>query len=257
MDDLKVIGFIPDCHIPHEDQDAYNLMLNVLTHLDAQLGIDMICLLGDYVDVYGLSFHEKDPTKGLLHELYDEEILATNARLSELDNLFPNALKIYIEGNHEVRLTRFIKRFAPALVNRIALKTELQLDKRKNWRWIPYDSRQSVQIYDSPLYARHAPVAGGGITNNARKGGESFIHGHIHHLAFDYVVNKLSGVKNYAIAGGFLGDLDSDVFDYVKDRPDWDLGFVIGYVKKDWFDFQTVRIDEKEKTCIFDGRRFS
>ena len=114
-------------------------MIKVFKYIEKTYKLDGVCILGDYIDMYGLSFYEKDPSFGDIAELYDREIDAGNYRLDELDHLFPNAKKWYIEGNHEFRFKKYMQKFAGALRNRLSVVSELKLNERSKWSWIPYN----------------------------------------------------------------------------------------------------------------------
>lgn len=251
----KIAAFIPDCHIPFEDQKAYELMLKVLYYINETYKLDNITILGDFLDIYGLSFYEKDPSFGDLAELYDREISCGNIRLDQLDEYFPETKKIYIEGNHEYRFKKYMNANAGALRNRLSIVSELNIDKRINWQWVAYDKLQKVQILDSPLYARHEPFGSSQPKTQAQKSGDSFIYGHTHQVGEGTYMTKLTGREVIAINSGCLIDFKSKVFDYVKDRPDWSHAFTIAWCNKKDFYHQVVRIN-RDYTCMFDGKVF-
>ncbi len=248
---IKTALIIPDCHIPFEDVRAYDLMLNVSRSLPR---IDEIVILGDYLDMYGVSRFGKDPSLGDLAELYDREIERGNDRLDELDHHFPNAKKIFIEGNHEFRLKAFMSQDGGPLRNRLSVKGELGIDDRPNWHWIDYTKHQSYRVLNSDLWARHEPFGSSHPGTQALKSGDSFIYGHTHQVAQGQFICKMSGREIIAINGGWLGEFKHKVFDYVKDRPSWSLAFTIVHVDNDKWDFQVVKI-QPDYSCLYNGKR--
>lgn len=251
----KIAGFIPDTHIPFEDQRAYSLMLKVFKYIHRKYGLACITLLGDYIDLYGLSFYEKDPSFGDLADLYDREIECANKRLDELDSLFPESKKLYIEGNHEFRFKKYFKLNGGPLRRRLTVPKELKLGERPKWTWVPYHKHQAVQILGSPLWARHEPFGTAQPMKQAEKSGDSFIYGHTHQIGEGHYTTKLTGREVSAINSGCLIDFGAKCFDYVKDRPSWRHAFTVAWVSKKDFHHQVVRIT-KDYACIFDGKRF-
>ena len=252
---LRPWVFIPDCHHPFCDVKAYRLLIKVMVYIENTYGLRGLCILGDFLDLYGLSFWEKDDSLGSLSELYDREMAVGNTCLDEFDTLFPKAQKIFIEGNHEFRLKKYINKYAGALRNRLSVVTELNLDKRSKWTWVPYTKLQKVQIDGSPLYARHEPFGSSQPKTQAAKSGDSFIYGHTHQVGEGHYITKLTGRDVVAINAGSLIDMKAKVFDYVKNRPDWKHAFVVAWVNKETFHVQIIRIN-KDYTCMFDGKLF-
>ena len=104
----KTALVIPDCHIPYHDERAYNLMIQVAQDLGH---IDEIVILGDYADFYAINSHGKDPD---IQHLLEDEVYEVIEKLKQLNKLFPTAKKVFICGNHEYRLDRYIKNRCPA-----------------------------------------------------------------------------------------------------------------------------------------------
>lgn len=245
MGDVKRALIVPDCHIPFEDKRAYEIMLNVAKDVDP----DEIVILGDYADIYGVNSHGKDPE--IKEELRDE-VMQVCMRLRELKDLFPRSRKIYIEGNHEYRLARFIKNKAPELFGCIKVEDILHLDKY-GFEFIPYGPNQQYNVLGSKLIARHEPLSGGlhcahGTVSKAMK---SVIFGHTHRIQESQIVT-LDGDNYRGISSGWLGDKDHPVMGYVKNHHQWALGFSIVTVLPDgtWFNQLIHIIDYK---CVFDG----
>lgn len=241
--------------MPFEDLKAFELVIKVIIYAEKKYGVSLFGLLGDFLDLYGLSLYDKDDSFGDLAELYDREIDCANARLDEFDYLMPNAKKVYIEGNHEFRLIKYLKKFAGPLKNRISIPGELKLNQRPKWTWVKYDKNQKYQIFNTDLYIRHEPFGSAQPKGQAIKAGDSFIYGHTHQIGEGHYVSKLSGKEIIAINSGALINFDARVFDYVKDRPDWKHAFTIVWIKGKKWHHQIIRISP-EYTCIFDGKVF-
>ena len=247
---IKNALIIPDCHIPFEDKRAYALMLKVAT----KLNIHEVVILGDFLDMYGLSRFDKDPAMGDMAALYDLEIQRGRERIEQLELKFPRAKLVFIEGNHEFRLAAYMKQGGGTLRNRISIPKELCLDKR-DWTWVPYDHKQRYQILKSDMWARHEPFGSAQPSTQAQKAGDSFIYGHTHRVQQGEYVTKLSGRHIIAINGGWLGDPKQKVFGYVKSLPTWSWGFTIVSTEGKKFDYQIIKI-QPDYTCIYNGKAY-
>jgi UDP-2,3-diacylglucosamine pyrophosphatase LpxH len=246
--DLSLV--IPDTHRPFHDKRAYALMIQVGESLKESL--KEICILGDYADFYIVSSHGKDPR---LDQLMTEEVNSVNEGLDELDKKFPDVKKIFIEGNHENRLERFIFDRCPELFGVTDLNYLLKFNQRPNWKVIPYDPSQSYKILGSKLRARHEPLAPTPKAS-AKESMCSIVHGHGHRIEEAYAVG-LDGTNHVCFSPGWLGDKRKLAFKYVKKHHQWQLGFAIVWVdtKTRYFYHQKIHILDNY-TCIVNGKKF-
>lgn len=238
---VKTALVIPDCHIPFES-DLYDVMLKIARLVP----LSEIVLLGDYIDLYGLSFYDKHPDLGDVADLFERELECTNVRLDELDELAVTqrkrgadpVRKIYLEGNHEYRMVKFLDKNAQALRKRVKLRNELGLHQRPKWKWVPFTKTQIYNVLNCGLLARHCPPVGGTARNVAKQSGASVIYGHTHQYEIGTFVHKLTGDVHYAINAGWLGNGEERVFDYVQNRPNWStaFGFVHAVGKQWWWE---------------------
>lgn len=250
---IKTALIIPDCHIPYEDKKAYALMLKAALDLKPE----EIVILGDYADFYGVNSHGRHPS--LMHTLL-EEVERVIMRLDELDKLFPDSKKIFLEGNHEYRLERYIQNMAPGLFGVTDTQSILKIDNRPNWQFVPYGPRQMHSVLGSHLRARHEP-AGSSAKATASKALCSLVYGHIHRLEESHAVG-LDGTNHVAFSVGWLGDKNLDkVFGYVKNHHQWQLGFGIVRVDTDTriFYHQKIHILNigRKYSCVVDGKYYS
>jgi hypothetical protein len=226
---------VPDTHIPFEDQRAFELMLQICRSLK----IRIIIILGDFIDCYGLSFYDKDPSFGDLADLWEREIDCARKRIDQLERLGAG-LHVYLEGNHENRLDRTTFKAIPSLRRRLSVPTELNL---ANWRWIPFDGLQNYQIPGTDIYCRHCPPAGGGIDNVAKQAGASILFGHDHSVRESDFVSKISHKRITAAGCGWLGDEAQPVFKYPQRKPNWGLAFRL---VDEYGGIHLIRINKKD-----------
>jgi hypothetical protein len=246
---LKKALIVPDCHRPFHSRKAYNLMLEVASFH----GIDEIVILGDYADFWTVSFHEqsKDPR---LPKLLMEEVESVNLGLDELDRLFPQANKVFLEGNHEYRLERYVQAKAPALFGVTECTNLFQIPLRKKWRYRSYGKGQPYRVLGTSLLAKHTPLASSPMTG-LRKAAQSYCYGHNHRIEECHVVG-LDGASHVAFSPGWLGDERLKAFGYMVDQPNWQLGFAIVYSSSPKeFHHEIVKI-KSGYTCVSAGRLF-
>jgi len=250
MDGLIKVGIIPDSHRPWHSRRAMALCLEVF----AFAGVDQIYLLGDYADFYCIHQHGvKDPR---LPGLLEREVEDVNQGLDELDKFFPDAIKTYIQGNHEYRLERIVMNNVPQLFGYIDIQDLLKIRTRPNWRFVSYGPQQKVQVAKSKLWARHEPL-GSSAKATASKALCSLVYGHIHRIEESQIVG-MDGKSHVSFSVGWLGDKRQEkVFGYVKQHHQWQQGFGIVYVDPvtKFFYHQKVQILDNN-TCVFNGHRF-
>ena len=118
------VFFFPDIHFPFEDK----LFLAYLMAKCSEMNPTTIVIIGDLLDCYSISNFDKDPGR---KETLNDERNAALKWLSELRAAHPQAEIIFIEGNHEERIARNIKRYLPGLHDLPELSTGslLKLDK--------------------------------------------------------------------------------------------------------------------------------
>jgi hypothetical protein len=212
---------IPDCHIPYHDQRAYELMLKVAKDIK---DLKEIVILGDYADFYAVNAHGKHPK---FSDVLIDEVSQVRKELERLSTMFPKARKVFVCGNHEYRLERYVYNNAPDLFGIIDTPTILQLDKL-GWEFVPYNSNQKHAVMDGKLYARHEPLGGGmhAAASTVDKCGCSMIFGHIHRIQ-QYRKVFITGEDHMAASVGWLGDKNHPVMGYLKTHAQWQLGFGI------------------------------
>lgn len=121
ISNAKNVLILCDTHFPFHDKKA------IETAVNCKEDIDTIILLGDLMDFYGLSSYCKNPSLPTVRE----ELLICKEFLKYLRDKFPKSQIIYYEGNHEIRLDRYIFSHAPALygIETITMNTLLELHK--------------------------------------------------------------------------------------------------------------------------------
>lgn len=245
---MKLALVIPDTHRPFHDKKAYDLMMTV----GAALPIDEVVLLGDYADFYSVSSHKKDPR---LPSMLVDEVTSVIDGLDEIDKVFTRAKKVFIEGNHEFRLERFLCDTAPALFGVTDTEHLLKFNQRPNWRFVPYTPHQKHMILGSKLMARHEPP-GSSAKAAATKGMVNLVYGHIHRIEEAHVVS-LDDTNHVSFSVGWLGNKYHRAFYYVKQHWQWQLGFGLVWVDpaNGYFYHQKIQILDNY-SCVVNGKRY-
>jgi predicted phosphodiesterase len=240
---LERILFIPDTHAPYHDVKAWKLMLTVAK----QFKPEVIVHLGDFGDFYSISSHSKDPSRV---DKLAEEIKVVREMRTELDNLKPKR-KIFIEGNHEDRLHRYLQDKAPELFGLVDTDDLLELTKN-GWEFTPY--RHSTKI--GKLYLTHDVGVSGKYTT--QRSLDTFQHSVVvaHHHQIQYVVSG-DATGEYCVGAqfGWLGDPDkADYMQQVKIKTSWAPGFGIGYHAVQSGIVYLVPVPLVNNTCCVEGK---
>lgn len=188
--------------------------------------------------------------------MLQDEVQDVKKGLDELDRLFPKAQKVFIEGNHEFRLERYLMDKAPALFGVTSTEHLLDINRRPRWKFVPYGPNQCHKVLGSKLNVRHEPIARTAELT-ARKAMASITYGHIHRIQSSYAVG-MDGTQHVAFSCGWLGDKKQDkVFSYVKSHHDWQLGFGLVWVddRNGYFYHQVVQIMD-DYSCVVNGKKF-
>lgn len=202
-------------------------------------------LLGDWMDAESLSSHA--PTKPGIRD-FEEELDHARERLDELDNLGASK-KVYIMGNHEWRLERYLAERAPALFKSVNLPTLLGLHERG---WVTSDYHETYKL--GKLNITHDTGSAG---LNAHRSAAtdhmgSTVIGHTHRMAYE-VRGKLGGAPYVAAMFGWLGDPKKVDYLHQAKAAHWTHGFGLGYVQDNGV-VHIVPVPIVNGTCVVEGR---
>lgn len=229
---------ISDIHYPYHDAKAIKCVLDFIQDKD----IDTIILNGDILDFYDVSSFDKDPDR--VNSLQKEIDMSTKF-FKKLRTIKPDARIVFIKGNHEYRLERYLKKH-PELYSLDALKLPNLLDLKK----------YNIEYSDKGIKLGNLKIIHGtivrkfsGYTARAEmeKNDCSGISGHTHRLAVYY---KRTPSRDLMWAeSGCLCDLNPEYID----NPSWNQGFLYGTTYKDSFSIMPVPIvNGKVKCPIFE-----
>lgn len=209
--------YLPDSHGIFGDEKAISCAL-AFGRLHKP---DIVICGGDHVDFYQLSDFDKNPDR--LRDL-QVDVDAGAAFLGSVRKSFPRASIIYLMGNHEDRLRRFLWRHGPSLKYLRDLKLERMLGLGKLNIKLIEDGVLRVRT----LIFKHGTLvrakSGVTATGEMEREGMSGVSGHTHRLALVSRTNR-SGRYTWAEAG-CLCRLDPE---YMPGQvPDWQQGLAYG-----------------------------
>jgi len=244
-DRLSSILIVPDVHAPYHDENAWQLMLDVARDLKPET---IVCI-GDLADFYAVSAHSKDPARA---SLLKYEIDVVREKRAELDALGAKN-KVFCEGNHCYRLTRYLQDKAPALFESVDVSSVLGLEAN-GWEFIPYRNhkrRGAVHYtHDTGASGRYATFKSLDTYQH------SVVTGHTHRVVYIVEGNAVGDAKLSA-SFGWLGDVNQiDYMHRAKAKKDWALCFGIGYEDSQTGHAFLVPMPIVEYRTVFNGKLY-
>lgn len=242
---LEKILFIPDCHIPYHDEKAFNLMIRAAKAFKP----DHVIIMGDFADFYSVSSHDKSPDRT---NHLDEEISVVTTKLWEVKKLGAGN-NVFIAGNHEDRLTRYLMQKAPELYRVATIERLLGL-KEAGFKFVSY--RQDYRL--GKLIMTHDTGKAG---YNAHKQAldayhRSIVIGHTHRMGY-MIQGDADGDRHVGCMFGWLGDkAQIDYMHNINATKDWTLGFGIGYMDKKTGFVYLIPVPLVRYTCVVEGKLF-
>jgi predicted phosphodiesterase len=202
-----------DCHYwPGEPTLAHK----ALVKLTKELKPKAVILNGDVLDGARISRH--DPLYGTNPPTVKQEIDVCVERLGEIEKAYNNAALIWLYGNHDTRLWRYIHMNAPEVSGMPG--TDI-FDYFPGWR------HSYILDINNNTIVKHRWHNGIHATyNNVLKGGRNIVTGHLHRLCItpwgDY------NGRRYGIDSGTLAEPEDESFAYLEGNPTpWASGFVV------------------------------
>lgn len=211
------IAHLTDQHIPYSHSKALS-QSTLLTHL---LQPDIVVLGGDLFDAYSLSRYDKNPRNRLSN--FCIEISRTRRYLEELRAGLPSSKIVYLGGNHEARITKYLSRNAAALATLPSLEVPALLDlKTLDIKYYPPGSNfrfRSLTFTHGWLIRKSAAMSARAMCDVI---GTSVACGHSHRMGM--VRYTRGGKVHHAIESGCLCRTDQE---YLNATPDWQTGMSV------------------------------
>mgnify|MGYP001549377796 CR=1 FL=1 len=226
---------LSDIHFPYQDNKAIKAVYKFLE----QHPVDTIILNGDILDFYDVSSFDKDPSR--INSLQAEINLAQKF-FKKLRDLSPNSRIVFVKGNHSERIERYLKKH-PELYSLDALKLPnlLGLDKFN----IEYKDKGfklgGLKIIHGDIVRKYS---GYSARAEMEKHDSSGISSHTHRgSAYYYRTPEryLAWFESFCLC-----DLNPE---YINE-PNWQQGFLYGYVEKDSFAVTPIPIVDGKIKCV-------
>ena len=256
MPSILAIG---DCHVGLDKSlDRFDLVSNLIWDRKP----DYIVIMGDFMDMDCLSRWDKDKRQKMEGRRYYKEIAQgnealdrlfrsvmegkTKARRSKRKSYFPGI--IYLEGNHEERLRRYLE-YDPTFEGHVTIPKDMCL-KDRGILWVPY--REYYYINDIGFthipHNKIKPISGIDVTTKAMKEctTKSVVFGHTHELAMsNRHVEGMPHLQQSLNVGCFIDRR----FDYTRGKvTNYWRGVILMYAwKPGRFDINTFSLGELER----------
>lgn len=228
---------VPDVHAPYHDKESYNAILSFVREHKPE----GVVFIGDVVDNYSVSKYDKNPERA---NRLQEELDSANSVLSDMRKAAKDARIIYIEGNHEARMQKFLWRHPeihglrnlqlPVLLG----VKDLDIDYRKEYVW--KDTFMFTHGTRVNKYAARAELDDHGISG---------ISGHTHHVQ-THMKKDYTGEKVWHSIGHIC---DEKQCEYTE-RPDWQQAFAVVMLHKRTRRFYSQVIPITEHKFLYDGK---
>lgn len=195
---LQRILVCPDVHAPYHSKVAFDCFLRVARGWKPEGCI----VLGDFGDFHEVGSHPKDPRR---RQPFEREVEGVNAALDQLDEALGRAWGVFLQGNHETRLERYLIDRAPELFGCVDWAELLRLPER-GWEVLPY--KQSLQIGELRLSHDFGRAGVNAARQSVQDAGANILFGHTHRLMAHYQ-GQLFGNPHVGMTCGWLGDPDA------------------------------------------------
>jgi len=208
----KKAAILPDIHFPYHDERALDIAINYVL----KVGVDVVIVPGDGVDCYQISYWKTDPLRDPFHV----EVRKSIKFIKYLTEVFPDDTeKIWIEGNHELRLRNMLwsKAREFAGLPGMDIPTIYEISKH-GWNYV--SNFQLMQSGLPPfaigklfvLHGQEIKISGGAV-NLAKlhydKNPVTQINTH-HHQSQEYIISKMDLQVDGSWTTGCLCDLHPD-----------------------------------------------
>lgn len=210
---LKVL--VPDSHHHYHHKRAIGNLLGFIK--DARP--DEVCILGDFLDCKAPARWSRGTAEEYAADL-QVEAAAGRQTLKALRDVYDGPVT-WLDGNHEARISTYVKSHAPALKGIVKGVPEL-LDFegfRITPKEQPYILAPGVGAIHGNLLSKDAGMS---AMKEVRRHGISIVQGHSHRLG---LVHENTDRQRFALECGWLGDVNKAAYLPFRGVANWQLGF--------------------------------
>ena len=240
MKRYEMFVVVGDQHIPFHDKKTVRAVNNLIgDYKPAE-----VVMIGDYLDFYDLSTFDKDPDR--MFKL-QKELDVAHSELEKMITKSPESRYTFLEGNHEARLIKYLRR-NPELYSLRVLNVPNLLGL-KDLGVKHYDVDDDY-VYKNFLFT-HGDVARKHSAYTAKahleNQGISGIAGHTHRGGSHYKTD-LAGVKAF-----YENFCMCDLHPVYTKNPNWQQGFSVVWFKKGSNRFHVEQIPIINNKFVFGG----
>jgi len=216
---MKTILFIPDTHCPYHDVRAFALLAKVAKKIRPHT----IVVGGDFADFYAVSSHVKDPARRMT---FEDEVVMTRKLLRQVES-WGATRTLYIMGNHEDRLARYIAEQAEEMHGIVTVNSLFGLTDH-GWEITPYKDHAVIgKLYITHDLGKAGPSA---VKDALASYQDNVVINHVHRMQY-LIEGNAKGKPHVGAAFGWLGDRTKvDYMHKIRANRDWALGFGVGYL---------------------------
>ena len=206
---------ISDIHFPYQDDKAVNIALKI----NQKMRPAEVIINGDMLDFPQVSRFTMDPD---VHQTLERDI---NMSIEFIKKLQRYSSVTVIEGNHEIRLNKYILENAPELKSLVSLEAILSNNLDDDIKYIDAIGKESMYWYDDSILIGHFNRVSKNSAYTAKLLVEQYkcniIQAHVHRLGSHY----FTGYKE-TLVGFEMGCLCSIYPEYMA-KPNWQQGFLM------------------------------
>jgi predicted phosphodiesterase len=204
---------LSDIHFPFQNDKA----LKVVDQYLKDNIFHNIYLLGDIIDFYALSDFNKNPDRATTLQ---EDLNTTKAYLTHIRSLSLGSHIYFIDGNHEVRLKRYLwKHPEISSLDALSLPNLLGFKENNIMHKPQYHIENNMIFEHGSICRKHSAYTAKAMFE---KRGMSGMSGHTHRLGH-YLHTNMTGSFQW-LENGCLCSLEPE---YLIGVPDWINGFSI------------------------------
>jgi UDP-2,3-diacylglucosamine pyrophosphatase LpxH len=240
--------FISDVHLPD------NINLSPVLSFIHEYQPDLIILGGDIIDAKGMHGVESMQASQMKLEWYERDRDLLIDFLSQLKAITSSPDVIFLEGNHEERYKRIMKKYPDAFGGRFDFKKDVVQQVFPKSKWISYGDYNSFYKLGDCIFT-HGNVY---PENHAKKYAMTFspykvVYGHLHHFQSTTIHSALpTELSKYAVTGGCLCHTSPE---WKKGQPNCWLNGFITFSSDKGITTPTVHLIEKGR-LIIQGREY-
>lgn len=233
---ILVIG---DAHITEKDNlNRFKAMQKVIKKYKP----NKILIIGDFLTLDCLSAWDKNKKKIMEGKRFKNEIDKGNEALDLIQEVHKGEI-IYLEGNHEDRLERYLD-VQPTFDGVVNIDLQLKLKDRKiTWiRYKAFYTINGISFTHIPIAGNGRPIGGMNMTKKAlQMFNNSIVFGHTHSLKIDHETRHNGGMNKALNVGCFFEEdhdyTEGSVCDY------WKGLILLETTKANDFDFTTISME--------------